>query len=70
MNAYLNYYKTEVNDEEDNPPIGILLCADKHDVVAQYADGGLSNQILASTYTYYLPSEDVLVAQVRQLLED
>lgn len=68
MNAYLNYYKTEVNDEDDNPPIGILLCADKHDVVAQYALGGLTNQILASTYTYYLPSEADLVAQVRQLL--
>ena len=26
---YLNYYAAEVNDPDDNPPIGIILCTEK-----------------------------------------
>ena len=36
LNAYLNYYSTEVNDENDNPPIGIILCTDKDALDAEY----------------------------------
>ena len=52
LNMYLNYYAAEVNEPEDNPPIGIILCTDKDNVSAEYALGGLSNNIFASTYTY------------------
>ncbi|MDR1130942.1 MAG: PDDEXK nuclease domain-containing protein [Oscillospiraceae bacterium] len=69
MNAYLNYYKTEVNDEGDNPPVGIILCKTSKDVVAEYALGGLSNQVFASTYVYYIPDKDVLAGEVKALLE-
>lgn len=51
LNMYLNYYKTEVNDEHDSEPIGIILCTDKDNIQAEYALGGLSNQIFASKYT-------------------
>ena len=50
LNMYLNYYASEVNDEHDNPPIGIILCTDKDNVAAEYALGGLSNNIFASRY--------------------
>lgn len=43
LNMYLNYYAAEVNDEHDNPPVGIILCTDKDSVAAEYALGGLSN---------------------------
>ena len=33
---YLNYYTAEVNDEIDNPPIGLILCTDKGNVVNSY----------------------------------
>jgi predicted nuclease of restriction endonuclease-like (RecB) superfamily len=69
MNAYLNYYKTEINDEGDNPPIGIILCKTSRDVVAEYALGGLSNQVFASRYVYYIPDKDVLISEVKALLE-
>jgi predicted nuclease of restriction endonuclease-like (RecB) superfamily len=69
MNAYLNYYKTEVNDEGDNPPVGIILCKTSKDVVAEYALGGLSNQVFASSYVYYIPDKEVLVGEVKALLE-
>ena len=43
MNGYINYYKTEINAPDDNPPIGIILCAGKDEIVAEYALGGLEN---------------------------
>ena len=69
MNAYLNYYKNEINDEGDNPPIGIILCRTSKEIVAEYALGGLSNQVFASTYVYYIPEKEQLVNEVKFLLE-
>ncbi|WP_251213410.1 PDDEXK nuclease domain-containing protein [Adlercreutzia murintestinalis] len=69
MNEYLNYYATEVNDPDDNPPIGIILCTDKNNIRAEYALGGLSNAIFASTYTFRLPEAYLLEQQVRKVLE-
>lgn len=68
MNAYLNYYKTEVNDEGDNPPIGIILCKSNREIVAEYALGGLSNQVFASSYVYYIPDKEQLVNEVKALI--
>ena len=69
MNAYLNYYKSEVNDESDNPPIGIILCRTSKEIVAEYALGGLSNQVFASNYVYYIPDKEQLINEVKYLLE-
>ena len=40
--------------------IGIILCAEKDKVMLEYALGGLSNNIFASTYTYYIPNKEQL----------
>jgi predicted nuclease of restriction endonuclease-like (RecB) superfamily len=69
MNGYLNYYKTEINDVEDNAPIGIILCADKDEITAEYALGGLSNQVFASKYVYHLPQKELLIKQVEKVIE-
>lgn len=68
LNMYLNYYATEVNDEGDNPPIGIILCTDKDSLTAEYALGGLSNQIFASKYTLCLPNKEQLIAEVERMI--
>jgi predicted nuclease of restriction endonuclease-like (RecB) superfamily len=68
LNMYLNYYATEVNDEGDNPPIGIILCTDKDSLTAEYALGGLSDQIFASKYTLCLPNKEQLIAEVERML--
>ncbi|MDR1323115.1 MAG: PDDEXK nuclease domain-containing protein [Candidatus Margulisbacteria bacterium] len=68
MNMYLNYYNSEVKAEDDQQAIGIVLCADKHDVMAEYALGGLENNIFASRYTYYIPDKEQLISEVRALL--
>ena len=69
LNMYLNYYAAEVNDHDDNPPIGIILCTDKDSVAAEYALGGLSNNIFASRYVLYMPDKEQLVAQVEAVLK-
>lgn len=58
LNMYLNYYENEVNDEGDNKPIGIILCTDKDALAVEYALGGLSSNIFASKYTYYIQIRD------------
>lgn len=70
MNAYLNYYKTEINEDIDNDPIGIILCTAKDEIVAEYALGGLTNQIFASKYVYYLPNKEELIGQVQKALSE
>ena len=70
LNMYLNYYAAEVNDPDDNPPIGIILCTDKTNVEAEYALGGLSNNIFASHYTYVIPNKEELIAQVEAVLRE
>ena len=69
LNMYLNYYAAEVNDPDDNPPIGIILCTDKTNVEAEYALGGLSNNIFASRYVLYIPDKEQLIQQVEAVLE-
>ena len=68
LNMYLNYYAAEVNDENDNPPIGLILCTDKGNVDMQYALGGLSNNIFASKYVTYMPDKEQLIVQVEFVL--
>ena len=70
LNMYLNYYAAEVNDQDDNPPIGIILCTDKDSVAAEYALGGLSNNIFASRYVLYMPDKEQLIAQVEAVLKN
>ncbi len=69
VNMYLNYYAAEVNDPDDNPPIGIILCTEKDSITAEYALGGLSNNIFASRYVLYMPDKEQLIAQVAAVLE-
>lgn len=54
---------------EDKPPIGIILCSDKDSITAEYALGGLSNNIFASRYVRYMPNKDQLIAQVENVLK-
>lgn len=68
MNLYLNYYEQVINSEGDQKPIGIILCAEKDNVMMEFALGGLENNIFASTYTYYIPRKEVLINEVEKVL--
>ena len=69
MNMYVNYYNKEIKDEFDNETVGIILCTGKKGVTMEYALGGLSNNIFASTYTYYIPNKEELISEVEKVLE-
>ena len=58
MQMYVNYYTREMMNEGDNPPIGIVLCADKSDAVVKYTLAEDNNQIYASKYKLYMPTEE------------
>lgn len=60
MQMYVNYYTREMMNENDNPPIGIILCADKSDTVVKYTLSEDNKQIFTSKYKLYLPTEDEL----------
>lgn len=68
MNLYINYYKSEMNVEGDNPPIGIVLGADADRLTMQYAMEGISNQLFAAKYQLYLPSREELQNQLDRII--
>lgn len=70
MNMYLNYFRSEENTEGDNPPIGIVLGADKNDILVEYAIGGISNNIFISKYQIYLPDRKLLEQKVKELMTE
>ena len=60
MTLYLNYYESEEKTEGDNPPIGIILCADKNDTLVKYTTAGKDDQLFVSKYLLELPDKKVL----------
>ena len=58
LNLYLNYFKAEVMQPDDNPPVGILLCTEKGDTLVKYATAGLDPNIFVQKYMIELPSEE------------
>ena len=66
LNMYLNYFKHEVMMPDDNPPIGLLLCADYGETVVKYATGGLDPNLFVQKYHIKLPTEDEIKAFVAQ----
>ena len=68
MNLYLNYFKAEENVEGDGEPIGIILSAEKDEVMVEYAMGGISNKIFVSKYQLYLPDKKILQKRIKEVL--
>ena len=70
LQMYVNYYDREEKLPEENPTIGILLCADKNNMVVRYSLPENNTTILSSKYQIYLPSEEQLVKTLKQELEE
>ncbi|MNY64904.1 hypothetical protein D3C86_2020820 [compost metagenome] len=66
MHMYLNYAKQHWTHPDENPPVGLILCAKKNHAVAHYALEGLSNQVLAAEYRALLPDEAALAAELER----
>ena len=63
MQMYVHYFEEEMMNEGDNPPIGIVLCADKSDSIVKYTLSKNETQVFASKYKAYLPSEEELLSE-------
>ena len=70
MNMYLNYFKEEESMPDDNPPIGIVLAADKDEILVEYATGSISNKLFVAKYQLYLPDKKLLEDELRYLLAE
>jgi predicted nuclease of restriction endonuclease-like (RecB) superfamily len=72
MHMYLNYVREHWTHPGENPPVGIILCAQRDSAVARYALDGLPNKVLAAEYRTALPDEETLAAEIdrtRRMLE-
>lgn len=64
MNFYLNWFKANMVNKGDNPPVGILLCSDKDHTEVEFATAGMDNKLFVSRYLTALPSVEQLKALV------
>ncbi|MFQ6610678.1 MAG: YhcG family protein [Fidelibacterota bacterium] len=60
LNTYLNWFRRHEMTEDDNPPIGLLLCTEKNQALIKYAKTGIDNQLYVSKYQLELPQKEDL----------
>lgn len=66
LNTYLNYFKKNEMQADDNPPVGILLCTDKNQSLVEYATAGIDNNLFISKYQVALPAKE----ELQKFIED
>lgn len=69
LQMYVNYYDRTQKLPDENPSIGILLCADKNSAVVKFSLPESNKTIMASQYQLYLPNEKQLVKEVKAELK-
>lgn len=72
MHLYCNYAKEHWTFADENPPVGLILCADKGHALARYALEGLPTKVMAANYRMVLPDAEVLQKELentRRLIE-
>lgn len=72
MHTYLGYAAEHWTQSDENPPVGLILCAEKDEALARYALDNLPNKVLAAEYRTVLPDEKLLAADLqktRRMLE-
>lgn len=58
LNTYVSWYRKNMMQAGDNPPIGILLCTHKNNALAEFALAGMDNQLFVSKYQLELPKRE------------
>lgn len=66
MDFYVRYFEDQVRPENDNPTIGLILCAEKNQALAKYSLLNDSKQVFASKYKLYLPTEEELQRELQK----
>lgn len=66
MDFYVRYFEKEIRQSNDNPTIGLILCADKNNKMVKYTLLEESKNIFASKYQLYLPSEEQFEKEIME----
>jgi predicted nuclease of restriction endonuclease-like (RecB) superfamily len=66
MHLYLNYAREHWTKPGENPPVGLILCAEKGAAEAHYALDNLPNKILAAEYQTVLPDEKTIANELER----
>jgi predicted nuclease of restriction endonuclease-like (RecB) superfamily len=66
MDMYVRYFEDKIRQENDNPTIGLILCTEKDKTIVKYSLLNDNNQIFASKYMLYLPTEQELKKEIEQ----
>ncbi len=66
MDMYVRMFDDLKRGEDDNPTLGIILCADKDETLVRYSVLRESQQLFASKYRIVLPSEEELQAELER----
>ena len=64
LNTYVSWFDKNVREQDDNPPIGMLLCTEKDHALVQYALAAMDNALFVSKYQLQLPTPEVLRQQL------
>ncbi len=68
LDFYLEALDRQVKKENENPSVGLLLCASKNDEVVEYAMSRTMSPMLVSQYQLQLPDKTVLEKKLQQLV--
>ena len=66
MDTYVRIYDEKIKSADDNPTIGLLLCSEKSEAIAKYSALADQEQLFASKYIAYLPSEEELKRELEK----
>ena len=66
MNLYLAYYRKNVMEKGDNPPVGILMCTKAGKELVEYATAGIEESLFVQKYKLNLPAEDELTRWLKK----
>ena len=61
LNMYVAYYREKIMLEDDNAPIGILLCTDAKSEMVKFATAGMDENLFVSKYLLQLPSKETFI---------
>jgi predicted nuclease of restriction endonuclease-like (RecB) superfamily len=70
LNTYVSWYAKNMRADDDNPPVGILLCTQKDHALAEYALAGMDNQLFVSKYQLHLPAREQLQQELERTLQE
>ena len=68
LNTYVSWYRKCMMREDDNPPIGILLCTHKNHSLVEFALAGIDNQLFVSKYLLELPKKEEMQRFIEEQL--